>query len=69
MKETGLDFNEYVLLACKYAYLEYEFGLDSNAALFYLGKEAIEHLNACWMSCVPIPNAANSIAKMIKKEF
>jgi len=68
MKETGLSFNKYVMLACKYAYLEYEFGIDSNAALFYLNQEAIDHLEACWLSCVPIPDAAHSIAKMVKKE-
>jgi hypothetical protein len=68
MKETGLDFNKYVLLTCKYAYLEYEFGIDSPAALFYLNQNAIDHLNACWLSCVPIPDAANSIAKMVQKE-
>jgi len=68
MKETSLDFKKYLMMACKYAYLEYEFGIDSPAALFYLNQEAIDHLNACWLSCVSIPDAANFIAKMVKKE-
>jgi hypothetical protein len=66
MKKTGLDFNKYVILACKYAYQEYEFGINSHGALFQLNREAIEKLNACWIGCEPIPNAANFIAKMVQ---
>jgi hypothetical protein len=68
MKQTRLDFNAYVILACKYAYLEYEFGINSPAALFYLNQKTVDYLKECWISCVPIPNAANFVAQMIKKE-
>ena len=68
MEGTGLDFNRYVMMACRYAYLEYDFGISSPAALFYLDKNAIDHLNACWLSCVSIPDAANFIARMTKKD-
>lgn len=64
MKKAGLDFKKYVMLTCQYAYLEYDFGIDSPAALFYLNQDAIDHLNTCWISCVPIPNAANYISKI-----
>jgi len=68
MKETSLDFKNYLMVACKYAYLEYEFGIDSPAALFYLNQEAINHLSECWLSYVSIPDAANFIAQMVKKD-
>lgn len=69
MKKTGLDFNLYVMLVCKYAYQEYEFGINSPAALFHLNQEAIDHLNACWISCVPVPNAANFIARKVQESI
>ena len=63
MKKTGLDFNSYIMFACKYAFLEYEFGLDSKAALFQIDESMLEKLGSCWVSFVSVPDAARMIAR------
>jgi hypothetical protein len=67
MKQTRLTFNRYVMAVCKYAYLEYDFGLNNKSALFQLNREAIDHLGECWTSFVSIPDAANYVAKKMKE--
>ena len=64
--QASLTFNRYVMAVCKYAYLEYDFGIQSNAAVFQLDQSTVEHLGFCWSSCVPIPDAANYVARKIK---
>jgi len=67
--KLGLDFQDYVQLVCQYAYLEYDFGINSNFAIFQLNQEIIEYLGSCWISCVSIPNASNYLAKKIKQDM
>lgn len=66
MEKTGKEFNEYVQLACKYAMLEYDLGLKTDVALFFLNQNMIDMLGACWISCVSVPDAANMIATTIQ---
>jgi hypothetical protein len=66
MEKVGKEFNEYVQLACQYAFMEYDLGIQTPVALFYLNETMIETLGACWMSCVSIPDAANMIATQIQ---
>jgi hypothetical protein len=63
----GIDFNMYVMLTCQYAFREYDLGIKTSAALFHLTQEAIDYLGTCWMTCAPVPNAANFIAQKIKE--
>jgi hypothetical protein len=67
MKQTRLAFNRYVMAVCKYAYLEYDFGVKTKAAVFNLNQEAVEYLGVCWSSFVSIPDAANYVAKKMKE--
>lgn len=64
--KTGKDFNNYVLHTCRYAYEEYDLGVNSSA-IIHLNQESIDYLGTCWMTCEPIPNAANFIANKIKE--
>ncbi len=64
--KTGIEFNEYVQRACQYAYLEYDLGVESEFALFYLSAEAVEGLESCWKNLVSIPDAGHFVAKMVK---
>jgi len=66
MGEKGKEFNEYIELACKYAMLEYDLGLEKPAALFFLDQNMIDTLGSCWISCVSIPDAAHIIATTIQ---
>ena len=67
--KLGIDFQSYVQLVCQYAFLEYDFGIESNFALFQLSQEAVEYLGACWISCVSVPDASNYIASKIKQDM
>lgn len=67
--KLGIDFQSYVYLVCQYAYLEYDFGINSKFALFHLNEEIVEHLGASWVSCVSVPNSANFLAKKIKEDM
>lgn len=66
MEKIGKEFNEYVELACRYAMLEYDLGLNTPVALFFLDQNMVDMLGACWISCVSIPDAANMIATTIQ---
>lgn len=62
MGETKLDFADYVHLACQYAYMEYDFGFQSEFAVFKLDEYTVEMLGLCWVSNITVPDAANLIA-------
>jgi hypothetical protein len=64
--KTHINFFEYVQLACQYAYLEYDLGVESSSALIFLNQQAVEALNCCWKNLVSVPDAAHLIAKMTK---
>jgi hypothetical protein len=66
MRETKLNFANYVSNACQYAYMEYEFGLDTEYAVFQLDEYTVEMLGLCWVSGVSVPDAANLIATRAK---
>jgi len=66
--KTTLDFASYIQLACQYAYMEYDFGVESEYALFQLDEWTIEMLGLCWVSRVSVPDAANLVAYRIKGE-
>lgn len=65
--KTRLEFAEYVNRACQYAYMEYDFGIQTESALFQLDEYMIEMLGLCWVSWVSVPDAANLIASRTKK--
>ena len=65
--KTRLEFAEYVNRACQYAYMEYDFGVQTESALFQLDEYMIEMLGLCWVSWVSVPDAANLIASRTKK--
>lgn len=62
MGEIKLDFEGYVNLACQYAYMEYDFGIESEYAIFQLDEFTIEMLGLCWVSKVSVPDAAHLVA-------
>ena len=62
-----MEFAEYVNRACQYAYMEYDFGVQTESALFQLDEYMIEMLGLCWVSWVSVPDAANLIASRTKK--
>jgi hypothetical protein len=64
--KTTLDFASYIQLACQYAYMEYDFGVDSEYALFQLDEWTLEMLGLCWVSRVSVPDAANLVAHRVK---
>jgi hypothetical protein len=66
--KTTLDFASYVQLACQYAYMEYDFGVDAEYALFQLDEWTVEMLGLCWVSKVSVPDAANLVAYRVKGE-
>jgi hypothetical protein len=66
MGETKLDFADYVHLACQYAYMEYDFGIDTEFAVFQLDEYTVEMLGLCWVSRVSVPDAAHLIAMRSK---
>jgi len=66
MGETKLHFANYVSNACQYAYMEYEFGVDTEYAVFQLDEFTLEMLGLCWVSGVSVPDAANLIATRAK---
>jgi hypothetical protein len=66
MGETKLDFAEYVQRACQYAYMEYDFGVDSQYAIMQLDEYTVEMLGLCWVSRVSVPDAAHLIAERAK---
>lgn len=66
MEKTGREFNEYVQRACQYAMWEYDLGIKTSIALFYLDSTMVDMLGACWISEVTIPDAANLIATTIQ---
>lgn len=66
MGETKLDFAEYVQQACQYAYMEYDFGVDSQYAIMQLDEYTVEMLGLCWVSRVSVPDAAHLIAERAK---
>jgi hypothetical protein len=63
MGEIKLDFETYVGLACQYAYMEYDFGVDSQYAIMQLDEYTVEMLGLCWVSRVSVPDAAHLIAE------
>lgn len=66
MEKTGWEFNDYVQAACQYAMLEYDLGIKTNLAVFYLDASMVDMLGSCWMNSVSIPDAANLIATTIQ---
>lgn len=66
MRDTKLDFEKYVHAACQYAYMEYDFGIESDYALISLDEYTVEMLGLCWVSRVSIPDAANLVAHRVK---
>ena len=66
MGETTLDFADYVHLACQYAYMEYDFGIETEFAVFQLDEYTVEMLGLCWVSRVSVPDAAHLIAMRAK---
>ncbi len=66
MEKTENQFNEYVQRACQYAMWEYDLGIKSSVALFYLDPTIVDMLGACWISDVSVPDAANLIATTIQ---
>jgi hypothetical protein len=66
METTGREFNEYVQRACQYAMMEYDLGIKTPVALFYLDSTMVDMLGSCWMSEVSVPDAANLIATTIQ---
>lgn len=66
MGETKLDFERYVNLACQYSYMEYDFGIDSEYAIFQLDEFTVEMLGLCWVSKVSVPDAAHLVAMRAK---
>jgi hypothetical protein len=67
MKETSADFQTYLILACQYAFLEYELGIGSNFALIQLDMETVEELGTCWVHHISVPDAGRVVAKKIQK--
>lgn len=65
--KTTLDFASYVHLACQYAFLEYDFGVEGEYALFQLDEFTVEMLGLCWVSGVSVPDAANLVASRTRK--
>lgn len=66
MGETKLDFEQYVHMACQYAFLEYDFGVQSEMAIFKLDEYTVEMLGLCWVSGVSVPDAAHLISARSK---
>jgi hypothetical protein len=64
--KTTLDFASYIQLACQYAYMEYDFGIETEYAVFQLDEYTLEMLGLCWVSSVSVPDAANLIASRTK---
>lgn len=64
--KTTLDFASYVQMACQYAYMEYDFGVDSEYAVFQLDEWTVEMLGLCWVSRVSVPDAGNLVAMRVK---
>lgn len=64
--KTSLDFASYVQLACQYAYMEYDFGVETEFAVFQLDEYTVEMLGLCWVSRVSVPDAANLVAHRVK---
>ncbi len=67
MKETRLDFQTYIILACQYAFMEYELGVEGNFALIQLDMNTVEELGSCWVHYVSVPDAARVVARNIQK--
>lgn len=67
MKETRLDFQTYIILACQYAFMEYELGVEGNFALIQLDMNTVEELGSCWAHCVSVPDAARVVVRNIQK--
>ena len=66
MGETKLDFEKYVGFACQYAYMEYDFGIESQYAIIQLDEYTVEMLGLCWVSNVSVPDAAHLVAERAK---
>ena len=66
MEKTEQNFNDYVHRACSYAMMEYELGIKSGMALFFLDETMVDLLGTCWISSVSVPDAANLIATTIQ---
>lgn len=64
--KTRLEFADYVFFACQYAYMEYDFGVQTEFALFQLDEYMIEMLGLCWVSFVSVPDAGNLIASRVR---
>jgi hypothetical protein len=64
--KTRLDFADYIQLSCQYAYMEYDFGIQTEFALFQLDEYTVEMLGLCWVSWVSVPDAANLIASRVR---
>lgn len=67
MGETKLIFADYVRNACQYAYMEYDFGVETEYALFQIDEYTLEMLGLCWVSNVSVPDAGHLIATRVKK--
>jgi hypothetical protein len=66
MKAT-LNFTSYIQLACQYAYMEYDFGVNTERAVFQLDEYTLEMLGLCWATSTSVPDAAHLIASRSKK--
>ena len=66
--KTTLDFASYVQLACQYAYMEYEFGVSTEFAVFQIDEYTIEMLGLCWASGVSVPDAAHLVASRVRQD-
>lgn len=66
METTEKEFNHYVQMACQYAMWEYDLGVKTSLALFYLDPTMVDMLGACWISDVSVPDAGNLIATTIQ---
>lgn len=69
MENTHLDFQTYVALACQYAFMEYELGIESDFALIQIDMDTLEWLGLSWASHVSAPDAARTIARKIQERM
>lgn len=67
MKETRVSFNKYLILACHYAFMEYDLGIDTERPFFQMDEWMVEMLGSCWVSCISVPDAARMIARKIQE--
>lgn len=67
MENTREDFQTYVILACQYAFMEYDLGIKSNFALIQLDMGTLEELGSYWVHFLSIPDAAHLVARKLQE--